>query len=827
MASRHQFRGVTRSLEVIPSKRHDDVRTFSRRLGDALDTSSGVLWYFGTIAALTLTVGLYLPFAGELALTLALLSYATKFRYSTRKWSAPFRVPAYLKQWTGRRYRDASTGGKDGEGLFYLGMDLESREEVWATANDLRTHRMVVATTGGGKTEEILGSLFNSLVLDSGFILVDGKADPKTYGLFFRACRVQAREEDLLMLNYIMGGKDFASGLDSRRSNTYNPLSSGSSAMKAELMVSLLDSGSNGGGSDMWQGRAIAFLDAITSPLSYLASQGQLLFNSKLLSDFYLLPNIENLVWFGIFKDQNGKVLNLKDGSEAYRRTYNTLSEKYCGAIKLYLTNLPGYEIPETPHKPVEMDAETFSNFLRQYDRYIIERDKNKGEEDNTKKNTDQTRAKALEQHGFITMQLVRATGNLTFNYGHIYSDEIGEIDYKDVFLNRRVLLVLLPALERSKSSMEQLGKMAATGIKSMLANLLDTPLEGRYRKIIEGRPSNAQIPMPVSLDEYGSYTVPGFVTVPAQGRSYGISLTFAVQDIPSLYRADKNEGEATWENTNLRHLGRMTGGKDSDTFKKFDGAAGQALVQVSKAMSYRKGRLDSFKIDDSSSIEQISRLNIDDLSQQADGEFHLVVGSKSEGLGGARVVRYLAFYTGDTPTPEDLRLVPYVQVKPFSDSERAVIARNEAIATNVSQLSSVQFGEEIQADALYSAIQNDIISQFLAMCEAETVEPSSAVIRNWLDAYDMRAVAKRRENITENVKSDVVKAVENMLRSSVDAKSFSDLHLRAATRVIDSWIKSGYDSGSGGSNEEIRVEAGRKTKTAHSVLVRDAMSAI
>lgn len=789
MAQNANFRGVSRQAEITPKSRRDDVRTLPRRIGDALDTPSGVLWYFMTIAVLTATVGLYLPLAGEAAFIFALITYLMKFQYGSRKWQTSFRVPAYLHKLTGRIYKDASTGGRKGEGLYYLGMDLETDEELWTAPNDLRTHRLVVGTTGSGKTEEIMGNIFNSLVLESGAILVDGKSDPKTFASVFRVCRVLGREEDLLLINYIMGGKDFASGLDARRTNTYNPLSSGSAAMKAELMVSLLDSGSGGGNSDMWQGRAISFLEAITPPLSFLANRGLLLFNSKLLSDFYILSNIENLVWFGIFRDQNGKIVDLRNGSDEYRRLYNELVEKYCGALQLYLNNLPGYEIPERPHRPSKMDTATYEEFQRQFTALERDRDRTTPEENGRRRpGSEQSRAKVLEQHGFITMQLVRATGNLTFNYGHIYSDEIGEINYRDVLLNRRVLLVLLPALERSKASMEQLGKMAVSAIKGVLATLLDTPLEGSYRKIIEGRPSNAKIPYSIICDEYGYYVVPGFAVAPAQARSYGVSLTFGTQDLPSLSKADKAEGEATWENTNLRHLGRMTGGKESETFKKFDGAAGQAMVQVTKSMNYQRGRIDGFKISSDSSVEHVGRLDADDLMQQADGEFHLVVGTKSEGLGGARVVRYRAFYTGDVPEPDELRLVPYVQVKTFSDSERSTIARNEVIASSVNVLASAQLDDDIRNSDLFAIVEDDIVARFLAMCEAQAIEPSDIMVRQWLDDYDQAALDRRRNAAGSSLKHDIAARVEHMLKDVGVTESLKASHMSAVSALIDEW---------------------------------------
>ena len=68
---------------------------------------------------------------------------------------------------------------------------------------------------------------------------------------------------------------------------------------------------------------------------------------------------------------------------------------------------------------------------------------------------------KTREQHGYITMQLTKAINDLTFNYGHIFGVEHGgDIDIFDVVLNRRILTVPLPALERSPDSLKMLGKL-------------------------------------------------------------------------------------------------------------------------------------------------------------------------------------------------------------------------------------------------------------------------------------------------------------------------------------------------------------------------------
>lgn len=828
------FSGVESHQEINVAGRRDDVRTVWQKLAEYLDTPSGVVVVFGCLAALVAIPLCILPGAGEIAVAVAAATYLFKFSYGNRKWQAPFRVPAWVSAKGGRFY-DSSTG-KIGQGLIYLGREFNTMRQVWASANDIKTHQLVLGTTGSGKTEEILGAIFNALVLDSGAMLVDGKSDPKTFNSLLAICRALGREEDILLLNYIMGGKDFADGMDSRRSHTYNPLGSGSAAMKAELMVSLLDSG-NGGGSDMWQGRAISYLEAIMPPLSYLSDRGLVLFNPKLLCDFFLLENIENLIWFGLLKDLNGNIVDLKNGNEDQKRIFKTLIEKYCGNLKLYVENLPGYSAakPKVPHKFSDMDANEWTQIMTRgsYKEHPMGAQgggQGQGQNDKAKQQEQQTRGKVLEQHGFITMQLVRATGNLTFNYGHIYNDEIGEISYRDALLNRRIMLVMLPALERSKQSMEQLGKMAVSAIKGVLATLLDTPLEGKRREIIDGRPSNAEIPYSITCDEYGYYVVPGFAVAPAQARSYGVSITFGAQDFPSLTKGNKEEGEATWENTNLRFCGRMTGGEESETYKKIAGAAGKAPVSTAQAMEYNHGTsLDRFKMGSGSQMEMVNRVHSDDLNQQENGEFHLIVGRKSEMTGstsrrgGARVVRMLSFYTGNVPQTEELRLVHYVQVKSFSDGERDAILKNEAVSQAMRGTST----EEVKTRLLDAASEeisrakeigetpmpDDVIAKFLNEAAMRKWRLSTVEMDAIIDRLDRREFEKRQATTLahrETAGRERVMAHLRSLASCYDDERNRVAHTALVETVANLWGGARADA------TERQVKIAEMGKVAH-----------
>ena len=75
-----------------------------------------------------------------------------------------------------------------------------------------------------------------------------------------------------------------------------------------------------------------------------------------------------------------------------------------------------------------------------------------------------------LLQHGYITMQLVRSFNSLSDTYGYIIKTAQAEVDMADVFLNRRILMVLLPALEKAPAELSNLGKIIVATLKTTMA---------------------------------------------------------------------------------------------------------------------------------------------------------------------------------------------------------------------------------------------------------------------------------------------------------------------------------------------------------------------
>lgn len=654
-SSRTNYQGITRSQEVKIKSRRVDTRGFWDHVYDNADTPGGTLINFGVIL-LICAIGVWVPFLPELCFIASLVVLLRYYRYKKRFWSAPFRVPAYLKYKTKRSYLDETTG-KPGSGDVYMGYCLETKREVWASLDDVRTHRLTVGTTGSGKTEEFLAEIFNALIHDSGVMFVDGKGEKKgSLAGTLKLARLFWRDEDVYQLNYVMGGEDAQLFRNEKRSNTFNPLQNMGSSAMTEILISLLSDSS--GGDSMWQDRAISLLQGLIPPLNYLSKKGYILFNAEALARFFPLHCVEDLFCHQAFIDHDGNRINLSvDRPEEAA----FLKREYLGALQTYLENLPGWS--KGPDRP------------------FIGREEDGKKPKAPEQEQDQSRAKALEQHGYLTMQVVKPIVDLSFNYGHIYNVPVGEIDFKDIAQNRRILVSLLPALERSTANMQPLGKMTVAAVKNVLATGLAGPVAGSWRQVMSSQEvARGPVPFFMLCDEYGYYVVEGFAVAPAQARSLGYSITFGVQDIDSLMKSNQNEGAATIENTNIAMVGRMTGGKDSTTFQVATGRAGEAYVQEIEDLNHEMlGTGQMVLRSDKSRMMVRSRLDYQDMAAQKDGDFHMIIGTPVFTRKGVeqevRVVRMKCFYTGTVPQPDAARPLDLAFVTPLSVMDKGKIA--------------------------------------------------------------------------------------------------------------------------------------------------------
>ena len=559
------MRGIESRHEIDPTLLLRDTRTIGQRVSDFFADPSNV-----SIVLFTLASACYL--LPEAALLLFVMGLGCFLYAFTRKQMLPFRLPKVAQV---KDYNDLKPGIKlpnVARGIAYFGNDRNSNEELWFGNDDMRTHVLIFGSTGSGKTEALVSIAFNALVQSSGFIYVDGKGDNSLYAKVFSLVRSMGREDDLLLINFMTGARDIVGPQEKRLSNTLNPFCQGSSSMLTQLVVNLMSSSSQSSDGDMWKGRAITFIEALMKLLVYLRDEGVILLDANTIRNYFDLGRLESIVIDKVFPRDDQESINIE-----------SIPKLVTDPIRNYVFNLPGYS-KEKKGKQV---------------------------------------SQVLEQHGFITMQLVRAFSSLADTYGHIIRTNLAEVDFKDVVLNRRILVVLLPALEKSPDELANLGKIIVASLKAMMAAGLGEEVEGDYRDVIERKPTNAPTPYLCILDEYGYYAVQGFAVVPAQARSLGFSAIFAGQDLPAFQKTSKEEAASIGANTNIKICMKLE--DPTETWDFFTKTAGEAYVtKVDSFQTKENSIANSYMDTKSSSFEKRARVDLLDLKDQSEGEAHV-----------------------------------------------------------------------------------------------------------------------------------------------------------------------------------------------------------
>jgi intracellular multiplication protein IcmO len=427
----------------------------------------------------------------------------------------------------------AHGGPSKAEGIFHLGtvmqmgsVDRGTGKEVWLTNSDCRQHFLVVGTTGAGKTEMLLGFCANALTWGSGFLYCDGKGDVSLFAKIYALARRFGREDDVLVINLMTSNTDVTASGGRILSNTLNPFTSGSSDSLTQMVVSLMDD--VGGDGAMWKGRAVALFTGVMRALVWKREEGMIDLNIGIIRDHL---NLNKIIELSAKENEPDMPLPIRS------------------SITAYLSSLPGFQ----PEKGPKQSQTT------------------------------------LDQHGFLQMQFTKILGNLADVYGHIFLTPHGEVDMSDVVLNRRILVVMLPALEKSADEVANLGKIIVATLKGMMGSTLGSKIEASYDEVVLRRPYNSPSPFIVILDEVGYYCVTGMAIMAAQGRSLGFSLVFATQDIPAMLRENDKEAKSIIANTSTKIFMRVE--ENEMTGKLAVDSAGEGYKAMSGVLPARPAR--------------------------------------------------------------------------------------------------------------------------------------------------------------------------------------------------------------------------------------------
>jgi intracellular multiplication protein IcmO len=644
---------------------------------------------------------LLFPGLSDIALVIGLWIFLYAY---TRKITLPFRLPLRSKMIDHNDPIIGTNKPQKGRGIAFFGNTIRGNEELWFNNEDMRTHVLIFGSTGSGKTEALVSIAANAFIHGSGLIYVDGKGDNSLFAKIFAMARRMGREDDVLLINFMTGARDIIGPQERRLSNTMNPFSTGSSSMLTQLVVSLMDSSSATPDGDMWKGRAISFVESLMKILVYMRDSGHILLDANTIRNYFSLDRLVAMVADKQFIRDDAEPVSLEGAPPLVLEP-----------VKNYLATLPGF-------------------------------DKAKKE-----KQAQQT----LEQHGYITMQLTRVFTSLADTYAHIIRTNLAEVDFHDVVLNRRILVVLLPALEKSTDELSNLGKVIVSTLKAIMASGLGSQVEGSYREMIQRKPTTAPTPFLCILDEYGYYAVPGFAVVPAQARSLGFSAIFAGQDLPAFQKASKEEAASIGANCNIKICMKLE--DPVETWEFFSKTAGEAYVtKVDSFQTRAQSVLNNYLDTRSASTEKRARIDLLDLKEQRESEAHIFFKSK--------VIRARMFFANITPT-KHMRLNHFLKVeKPatrlLKDLELRLERFQNAIESQQSVTSSLlDSSEDIQRIT-------DIFKANAAL------EPMERGIKALLDLHQQKA-----EPVTE------MEAEEMMETPETELNIFTPLRVTDETR--------------------------------------------
>ena len=510
----------------------------------------------------------------------------------TRDRSLAFKLPL------GAKHKDKNgRKGKPG-GILYLGNIHPDREEVWFDDSDARTHMLYLGTTGSGKTEGLKSMATNAMCWASGFVYIDGKADTDLWSSLSSLVRRFGRDDDLLVLNYMTGNSNRKAP-----SNSMNPFSTGSASYLTQMLVSLMPEAE--GDNAMWKERAVSLLGALMPALTWKRDNQDI----------------------GMSVGTIRQALTL--GACVKLSRDESLPEMIRRGLKGYLETLPGYVDAafddEGKDKPMGPDQPMI----------------------------DTTTAKT--QHGYLSMQFTRSLQSLADDYGYIFDSQAADVDMLDVVLNRRVLVVLIPALEKSGDETANLGKIVAATLKGMMGSTLGSTVEGESSTVIENKPTNSATPFMTIFDEVGYYAAQGMGVMAAQARSLGFALLFSAQDLPAMEKRVKEEARSIAANCNIKIFGKLEDPTQTKEF--FEKTVGSAFVTEVSGFQTQAGSMTrSYHDNFQASVQDRKRANYDAIRAQKEGEATIAFGD--------RVVDVRMFYS-NPGFAKAMRVTRYMPLPP------------------------------------------------------------------------------------------------------------------------------------------------------------------
>lgn len=344
---------------------------------------------------------------------------------------------------------------------------------------------LILGTTGSGKTEALLGMAEQSIAKGSGVVFCDGKGDVSLFAKVYALAAKHGREDDVLVLNMMTGDADLAKGGGTILSNTFNPFAKQDAETLTQLLVGVVDI--QGGDAAAWKDRSMALFQSTMRALTWLRDNEGMHLDPKVVRDWLEFRH----------------VVDLSDADK-----YPDMPKMIRDYVLSYLKSLPGFN------------------------------------EDRGYRQSQQT----LDQHSYLHMLVSKA---LAFGdtHAHVFGERSSDVNMDDVVLNRRILVVMLKALEKSSDQEADIGKIVVGSLKASMG------------KVASRLESKDYAPPLFILDDVAYYSIGGMALAASRARDrYGAITVFGSTDIATMSRFNERETAAIVAQAGTQVLMRVDG---------------------------------------------------------------------------------------------------------------------------------------------------------------------------------------------------------------------------------------------------------------------------
>ena len=541
----------------------------------------------------------------------------------------PLRLPASAE------CRDPGDPAPDGKprkarGNIYMGRDRETKEELWLSQDDMLRHMLVLGTTGAGKTATLIGIASNLLCSGGGLIYSDAKGSTELYYQIHGLARRLGRDDDVLIMNYQTSSSQ--NNIREKRSNSLNLFLGRSADTLSQIFLSLMPGGGGDGANAVFSAKAEALMSATLTPLVWLRDNANWTLSLRMLADAMTWDGATGLASIDIIPDSH--IRQLRDFVESQPGMPAKFRED--GAP-------PKVPAPQWKRALREASATTLETRKLTEGGSVLKRESGWSPSDQT-----------LQQFGYAGMYHTRALQSLSETYGDLYDVVYGDIKLEDVIAQRRILVVVLPALEKSPTELRQLGKLLLSAIRGAVALGLGQAAEGSRAEAIDRSPTRSESIALIIADEYAFQLAEGFATVAAQARSLSVGVIFAGQDLAGIKKAGAEEADQVVANTLTKIIMRLA--ETEHTAKLAIDLGGEIYVPMATGGDTKAAGVEPTT---QAQYQKVRQVDTKDLQAQTEGQGHIFFGE--------RVVRGSLFYPGNL-TSDHLYIRRFVPVPGKAD---------------------------------------------------------------------------------------------------------------------------------------------------------------